>query len=66
MNLQAKIAEYVSSHGIRKTFIAEQSGITYYNVVTILNCKRKMTADEFVILCRVLHKDPNYFIGKME
>lgn len=66
MNIQAKIAEYVFSSGIKRSFIAEKTGYPYNTVRNILSCKKKMTADEFVTFCRVLNKDPMYFINEME
>jgi plasmid maintenance system antidote protein VapI len=62
MNVQAKIAEYVQNNGIMQRFIAEQTGLSDVIVSNIINLKRKMTADEFVLFCKALNKQPNDFI----
>jgi plasmid maintenance system antidote protein VapI len=62
MNVQAKIAEYVQNNGIMQRFIAEKTGLSDVIVSNIINLKRKMTADEFVLFCKALNKQPNDFI----
>jgi len=66
MNVQAKIAEYVFSNGIKRSFIAEKTGYPYNTVRNILDCKKKMTAEEFITLCKVFNKDPGFFIEERE
>lgn len=66
METQAKVAEYIRSHGITQAFIASKTGYSTAKVSQIMNCKQKMTADEFINFCRVLKKEPTYFVNIKE
>lgn len=66
MDVQAKVAEYVRNNGIKQSFICEKTGLSPVAVSLILNKNRKMTADELVLFCRALKKQPNDFVDLEE
>jgi DNA-binding Xre family transcriptional regulator len=63
MKVQKRVVEYVSSHGIRQSFIADKTGLTRTKVSRLLNLTQTMTLDDFVKFCKALHKSPNDFIS---
>lgn len=62
MNVQARIAQYVSENGIKQTFIADKTGLSKNAISAILTLNRKMSADEYEKICRALNKTPNDFM----
>lgn len=63
MKIQMKIAKYIIDNGIKQKFISEKTGIPNNTLSTILNGKRKMSADEFVEIVIALNVDANFFIN---
>lgn len=62
MNVQARIARYVSDNGIKQTFIADKTGLSKNTISAILTLNRKMSADEYEMICKALNKTPNDFM----
>ena len=62
MKVQARVAEYVQSNGIKSSFIADKTEINPVIVSRILTLKREMSADEFELFCKALRKQPGDFI----
>ena len=62
MATQSKVADYVRNMGIKQNWLAEKTGLTESIVSDIFRGKRKMTADEFVCICKALGKNPNDFM----
>lgn len=62
MNVQGRIAQYVSDNGIKQTFIVEKTGLSKNVVSGILTLSRKMSADEYEKICKALNKTPNDFM----
>ena len=62
MVTQSKVADYVRNMGIKQNWLAEKTGLTESIVSDIFRGKRKMTADEFVRICKALGKNPNDFM----
>ena len=62
MNVQERVSEYILNNGIKQSFIVERTGLNKDIISAILNKRRKMTADEFEIICRALGKTPNDFM----
>lgn len=56
VNLQLR--EIVENRGIKQSYICEKSGMTADAISRILNCTRKVTAEELLILCEILNVDP--------
>ena len=62
MVVQSKIAQYLEEQGIKQSWLAQKTGLTDNMISGILNGKRKMTADEFVRICKAIGKSPNDFM----
>ena len=62
MVTQSKVADYVRNMGVKQSWLAEKTGLTESIVSDIFRGKRKMTADEFVCICKALGKNPNDFM----
>lgn len=62
MVVQGRVAQYIKAMGIKQSMIAKKTGLTDNMVSDILNGKRKMSADEFVRICKALEKNPNDFM----
>lgn len=62
MNVQSRLSEYVDNMGIKQAKISEKTGIRRETIHAILKCKKKMTADEFELICRAIEKTPNDFM----
>lgn len=59
-----KIKEYLESHGIRQTFVADKIGVDRSVFNLILNGKRKLGADMLVDICGAIGVDINTFSNK--
>lgn len=59
------IREYIKSNGIKQTFIAEKLGVSDRTVTDMLNGNRKITAEEYYLLCKVLGVPMTYFFDKI-
>ena len=62
MVVQSKVAQYLEGQGIKQSWLAQKTGLTDNMISGILNGKRKMTADEFVRICKAIGKNPNDFM----
>ena len=62
MNVQGRVSDYVLNNGIKQSFIVEKTGLSKDIISAILNKRRKMTADEFEVICKALNKTPNDFM----
>lgn len=62
MNVQERVSNYILNNGIKQSFIVEKTGLSKDIISAILNKRRKMSADEFEIICRALNKTPNDFM----
>ena len=64
MDINKRIAEIVVERGIKQSFLAEKTGLSNDAISTLLRCKRKMSASEFLNICDVLNIEPNIFLKK--
>ena len=62
MRVQTRIADYVNARGIKRSFIAEKTGIALSRVSAILNNNTELRADELEDICIALDTDPNSFV----
>ena len=62
MSIERNIKNYIESHGIKQTFIADKSGIDIKILNAILNERTKITAERLKIVSDVLKVDPNIFL----
>ena len=56
-----RIKEYLDSKGIRYSFVSEKTGIPMNILSPTLNGKRKMSAEEFILICKALNVPTDYF-----
>lgn len=54
MKANEALKTYAKSNGIKQSFISEQSGIPESAVSRMLNGNIRMTADNFILICRAL------------
>lgn len=63
MLAEQKLSDYVSSHGIRTSFIAKSSGIPPEFLRRAFQGKRKLSADELIRICSSLQLGLDFFGG---
>ena len=56
-----KIRAYLDSHGIKQTFLAEQTGLPYQVISDILLRGRKIECQEYNKICKALNVPLDYF-----
>ena len=54
MTNTALLEQYIEKSGYKKSFIAEQLGITAYGLALKINNKSEFKASEMTILCKLL------------
>lgn len=62
MKVYEKIKKYMDDNGIKQNYVAEKSGIPENTLSMILNGKRKLDADESVLIFKALGVTPNDII----
>ncbi|MEG0115498.1 MAG: helix-turn-helix transcriptional regulator [Hydrogenoanaerobacterium sp.] len=50
---------------MKYTYLANESGIPLNTLSAMLNCKRKISVEEYFTICIVLNVDANYFANKV-
>ena len=60
-----KIKQYLNENGIKYIYISAETGISMSTLSAMLNCKRKITVEEYFIICSVLEVDANYFAERV-
>ena len=66
MKLGEKIGDYLTQHGIRKSFVAEKTGIPLYTINDMCNGKRKVGALEYFSICKAISVPVTTFINDEE
>ncbi|HZJ76003.1 MAG TPA: helix-turn-helix transcriptional regulator [Clostridia bacterium] len=61
MSINERLNEYVTTNGIKQSYVAQKTGLTADTVSKILNGNRRILADEFLLICTALAIDPNIF-----
>ena len=61
----ALIKEYLTDHGIKQSFLAQQAGLTDQIVSDICNRDRKVDALENYKICKVLGLPADYFVKQI-
>lgn len=57
-----KIKKYVNEHGITQTHISEKTGITLPKLNLALNGNRRLTFDEYELICGALNVNTDKFL----
>lgn len=61
MKVYKEIKRYLDDSGISQTFVAEKAGINLVALNMSLNGNRRLTADEYISICKALNLEPNFF-----
>ena len=61
VSVGTKLNTYLKEHGISQTWLSSKTGIEQNKISNILNDKRKLTADELVVIASALNLDLNFF-----
>ena len=64
MSINERLSVYVSENGIKQVYIAQKTGLTPDTVSKMLSGRRRILADEFLLICNALNIDPNIFRNK--
>lgn len=59
-----KIKRYLKSKGISQTFVANKAGISISTLNATLNGNRKLLAEEYFVICKVLDVPLDAFINE--
>ena len=62
MEVNKKLKEYLDSHGITQAFLIRKTDIPRSTINNIVNCKRKVTADELGRIANALKVSANIFL----
>lgn len=66
MTVGQRIGLYLEDKGILKSKVAEKAGIAYQRFCEITWGNRRIEAEEYINVCKVLEKDPDFFMEKKE
>lgn len=58
MGLNDELKVYIKSIGVKQSYLCEKTNIPADTVSRILNSKRNLTAEEYMLMCDVLSIDP--------
>lgn len=61
-----KIKKYLDENGIKYSFVAEKIGMPMNMFSPLLSGKRKMSAEEYLLICNAIGVDAGYFDEKEE
>ena len=61
----ALIKDYLTDHGIKQSFLAQQTGMTDQMISDICNRDRKVDAMENYKICNVLGLPTDYFVKQI-
>jgi plasmid maintenance system antidote protein VapI len=59
------IKKHLDEDGIKYSFVAKEAQIPINVFSAMINEKRKITAEEYFKICKVLKVDANYFANKV-
>lgn len=65
MRINKLLAEIVEQRGIKQIYIAEKTGMSQDVISKILRCERKISAEEFLLICEALDINPDVFREKV-
>ena len=61
-----KIKKYLDDNGIKYSFVADKINMPMNVFSYLINGKRKMTAEEYFSICKVLDVDADFFVKETE
>ena len=59
-----RIGEYLNQNGITQAFLADKAKMTPISVSMVVNGTRKVSAEEYIRICRALKLDLEYFANE--
>lgn len=62
MSVGEKVKDYLSNAGISQTWLSEKTGIPITKLNLALNGNRRMTFEEYEVICWVLNLGADHFI----
>lgn len=62
MQTNLEIKKYLEDNGITQAFLSRKTGIEQSKLSLSLNGERKLTFDEYALICGVLGVDTNKFV----
>lgn len=62
MQTNLEIKEYLEEKGISQTFVSKKTGIPLPKLNLTLNGKRRLTLEEYTLICGVLEVNTDYFL----
>lgn len=62
MIINQKIKKYLEERGITQAFLVTNTGISQEKISNMLNCKRKISADELLKICEALKVSADLFL----
>ncbi len=65
-NVTNEVAKYIREKGIRVSAISKQTGLSKDVLYNSLGGNRKLRVDEFLLICKFLNIQPEYFFGQSE
>ncbi len=64
MTMGSKIKKYLFDNGITQRFVCQKTGIPSNTFSTMLNNKRKITVEEYALICNALGLSLEYLFEK--
>ena len=61
MQMHERVKNYITERGLSQKLIAANMNITESRLSLILNGKRRMTVDDYEMICRAMAVDPARF-----
>ncbi len=61
MEAELKLKQYLVEHGIKQKFICDKTGIDKATISNILNGRRKLTANELLVISRAIDLPLDFF-----
>lgn len=58
MSINLRLREIIEEKGIKQAYICQKTGLSADIVSRILRGERKITAEEFLLICETLDLDP--------
>lgn len=62
MNTGVMIKEYIEENGITQAFLSRKTGMGNSKMNLVLNGNRKLTLDEYALICGVLKVNTDFFL----
>ena len=63
MTIAQSLHDYLLSHGIKQTFVAEKCGWSKQKVNCIVSGKQKLSAEDFSLICKVIGAPYELLLG---